>query len=246
MYNKKYCCSDSRFMAFLLTILLFTSQASGQRFYSKLKDYCGSVEKEFEKIPGERQEALKTLGEYVMEAESKYDAVKLLFVCNQNSRRSQFAQVWAQTASYYYNIKNIKTFSGGIHETSINYRILESLKRAGFNVTVGEAYSENPVYLVSVGLRINDLFIFSKKYDYWNNPDDQYATVLCSRDLDTSDLIFPGSEKVLTLHYDNIDIYDNSPGSTLKNDEICRQIAREMMFLMDYVKKTRKARKKRK
>jgi arsenate reductase len=229
-----------------LTFLLGSPESSGQRLYPRLKDYIVSAEKEFEKIPGERQEILKNLGEYIVDTESKYNETQLLFVCHENARRSQFAQIWAQTAAHYYRLKNIKTYSGGIHETAINYRILESLKRAGFNVTAGEAYSENPVYLVSPGRRYDDMFIFSKRFDYWNNPNDRYATILCSRDLAGKDFDFPGTEKVLSLHYENIDIFDNSPGGGLKNDEICRTFAREMLYLMDHVKKLRKQKRKRK
>ncbi len=217
---------------------------TGQRIYPKLQDYCIAVEKEFDKIPGERKEVLLELVEYILEAGSKHPSTQLLFVCKHNSRRSQFAQIWAHTAANYYKLKNIKTYSGGMDFTAINFRILESLKRAGFSVTAAEIYSQNPVYLVSIGKRYPDLFIYSKKYDYWNNPNDNYATILCSKKLIDSGTHFPGTEKVLALPYENVEIFDNSSGGALRNDEICRQFAREMLFVMNHVKITLKKKNK--
>ncbi len=227
-----------------LFLFLATYHVNGQKFYTKLSDYCSTLSHEFQKIPGERKEILHELGNYILEPKSINTTVQLLFVCSQNSRRSQFAQVWAQTASYYYKLNNIKSFSGGLNENAINYRIMEALKKAGFSVTTSEVYSKNPVYLLSVGRKYPDIFIFSKKYDYWNNPDAYFFSVYCSASLIEKGLQIPGAVQTINLPYEDIRIFDNSPGWYLRNDEICRQVAREMFYLMDYIKKIEKRRKK--
>ncbi len=227
-------------------LFLPSSPVSGQRFYSKLKEYCANLPNEFNKIPGERKIILEEIGDYIYQAISTNKSAQLLFICEQNSRRSQFAQVWAQTAAYYFRLENIKTYSGGYMETAINYRILEALRKSGFSVTAAEGYSKNPVYLLSLGQRYPDIFIFSKKYDFWQNPNEKYATILCSKDLIDDKLTPDGSENIIALPYEDIQIYDNSTGNILKNDEICRQVAREMFFMMDYVSKTKKQNKKHK
>lgn len=219
---------------------------SAQPFYTKLTEYTSTLPSEFNKIPGERKEILEEIGDFILAQNDKKSTVQLLFICTLNSRRSQFAQVWAQTAAYHYKLKNVKAFSGGQNETAINFRILEALRKAGFEITASEVYSQNPVYLLSMGRRYPDIFIFSKKYDYWNNPHMDFASILCSKDLFEMQLEPDGSNKAIYLPYEDIHIFDSSANNYLRNDEICRQIAREMFYLMDYVKNSKNNQKKKK
>jgi len=213
---------------------------NAQKFYPKLQDYCMILTREYNKISGQRKDQLNELASYISGKLSKKESVQILFVCEDNSRRSQFAEIWAQTAAYYYGLKNIHTYSGGLQETSINFMLIEALKRTGFSVTASEVYSKNPVYLVSPGRRWKDIFVFSKSYDYWNNPNDHFASVYCSKGLMDSHFIIPGASQTINLPYNNVKIFDNSPGGNLKNDEICKEIAREMLYVMHVVKVNRK------
>ena len=79
------------------------------------------------------------------------------------------------------------------------------------------------------------LLIFSKKYDYWNNPSTHFATVYCSKSEEFNQLEILGSEQIIELPYEDVEIFDNSFGGAEKNDQVCREIAREMFYVMDYV-----------
>jgi len=215
---------------------VFPSIGESQKLYNKLEEYCILLPSEFDKIKDERKENLDILGEYILSNSPGESGISLLFVCDMNSRRSQFAQVWAQTAASFYKINKLMAYSGGLSETAINYRIMESLKRAGFSVTAAEAYSQNPVYLLSIGRKYPDIFIFSKKYDYWNNPSTDFASVFCSKSETFSKLKILGSEQIIELPYEDVKIFDNSFGGAEKNDQVCREIAREMFYVMDFVK----------
>ena len=229
-----------KFLFVWFFFITLSSSGISQKFYSKLQEYCVILTQEFNKIPGERKDQLNELAGYISENLTKKEPVQILFVCTNNSRRSQFAEIWAQTAAYYYGLKNISSYSGGIQQTAINYMIIESLKRAGFSVTASEVYSENPVYLVSPGRRWKDIFVFSKKIDYWNNPNGHFACVYCSKNLINNNMKIPGSIQTIELPYDNVKIFDNSPGGNLKNDKICKEIGREMFYVMHVVKINRK------
>ena len=224
-------------------ILSFPHMGKSQKLYNKLEEYCIPLPLEFDKIKDERKENLNILGEYILSNSPGKSGISLLFICDKNSRRSQFAQIWAQTAAYFYKIDNLKAYSGGLSETAINYRIMESLKRAGFTVTAAEAYSQNPFYLLSVGRKYPDILIFSKKYDYWNNPSTQFATIYCSKSEEFNHMEILGSEQIIELPYEDVEIFDNSFGGAEKNDQVCREIAREMFFVMDYVRREMKKRK---
>ena len=59
---------------------------------------------DFNAINNERKEVLQQLVEYMKDKLSSKQEVKLNFICTHNSRRSQFSQIWAQTAANYYDI----------------------------------------------------------------------------------------------------------------------------------------------
>lgn len=230
----------------LLAIFYFAFPLMGdsQKFYNKLEEYCVLLPSEFDKIRDDRKQDLIILGDYILSNSTLKDEISILFICDKNSRRSQFAQVWAQTASYFYKIDKLKAYSGGLSETAINYHIIESLRQAGFSVTAAEVYSQNPVYLLSIGRKYPDIFIFSKKYDYWNNPIADFASVYCSKSEEFGELKLLGSEQIIELPYKNVQIFDSSVGGAEKNDQVCQEIAREMFYVMNYVNREMKKRKK--
>ncbi len=53
-------------------------------------------------ISRERQEVLQPLIKYIQAKVSAGEPVNLNFICTHNSRRSQFSQIWAQTAVLCY------------------------------------------------------------------------------------------------------------------------------------------------
>jgi hypothetical protein len=59
--------------------------------------------------------------------------------------------------------------------------------------------------------------------------------MVCS-EADKSCPIVPGSNGRIGLPFDDPKIFDNSPSEQQKYDETCRLIAREMLFVADYVK----------
>ena len=99
-----------------------------------LDNYLKDIETEFIKIPEDRIETLRQLGNYVISAIKENRKVQLVFICTHNSRRSQFGQLWALTAAQFYGIQNIGTFSGGTESTAFNPRAVTAIRRAGFQI----------------------------------------------------------------------------------------------------------------
>jgi arsenate reductase len=112
-----------------------------------LKQTSESLIKGFEAILEDRKALLDELAIYIKGKLISRKEVNLIFICTHNSRRSHMAQIWAQAAAIYYNIPNIKTFSGGTQKTAFNIQAVNALKKAGFKI---KALSEksNPKYRV--------------------------------------------------------------------------------------------------
>ena len=79
-------------------------------FYNKIKLFCLEITSYFKDISSSR---LQRLDEIVLEIDEIFNNKKnlnFLFVCTHNSRRSQFANVWAEIAATYYNLNSIKSY----------------------------------------------------------------------------------------------------------------------------------------
>src|SRR5690606_16700435 len=92
----------------------------------------------------DRKRVLQPLIAVVQQKVDRGQDVILNFICTHNSRRSLFAQVWAQVASTYFNIPNVWCYSGGTEETALFPAVAETLTRQGFHV-FQLAEAANPV-----------------------------------------------------------------------------------------------------
>jgi hypothetical protein len=111
-----------------------------------------------------------------------------------------------------------------------------ALRRCGFSVTTNQS-GDNPTYFVTAGNEIGEWAISSKKYGSSINPKNNFCAAMVCSEADKSCPNVEGAELRIGLAYDDPKYYDNTPSQNQMYDERCRQIAREMFFMMDYVKK---------
>jgi len=153
--------------------------------------------------------------------------VNLNFICTHNSRKSQFAQIWAQTAADYFGIP-VKCYSGGVEVTAFNPRAVASIERTGFKV-VSKSES-NPVYSVYHSENSQPITAFSKLYDDPANPTAHFAAVMTCSHADENCPFIPGTEKRIPLLYDDPKEFDGTPQEAAKYDERSIQVASELFY----------------
>ncbi len=207
-----------------------------EELFPKLYTYCNSLSTEFNQIPKERKAELKDIANFILEQRKDHKSANLLFVCTSNSRRSHMAQVWSQIASYYYGIDSVFTFSGGTEQTRVNINAIDALIRTGIEIYSNNE-CENPLRYIRVGNKINPWVLFSKKYTDDTNPKNNFAAVMVCSEADKACPFVEGAESRIGLPYQDPKEFDNSPLKEAKYDERCRQIAREMFFIMDLFSK---------
>ena len=228
-------------MAIKSTLILFcifsllSVQAQKANLNSDLLKYCSSLSSELNQIPSDRKEYLNELVSYITEQQKAQKAINLVFVCTSNSRRSHMAQVWSQIASYYYDVKNVSTFSGGTEKTKVNKNALLALEKSGI-VLQSHQQSENPVWLASTGVKFTPMVLFSKVYTDSTNPSQNFGAVMVCSEANESCPIVPGADFRLGLPYQDPKAFDNTPQQNEKYDERCRQIAREMFYVFSQIK----------
>ena len=191
----------------------------------------------FDKISAERKEVLEVLISYIRSKRKQGEDVKLNFICTHNSRRSQFSQIWAQTAADYYGIK-ADCYSGGVEVTSFNERAVESIKRAGFQLTKKQQEQgevSNPVYFLFHSKEGSPIIAFSKLYDDPINATAGFAAIMTCSHADENCPYIPGAEARIPVRYEDPKAFDDTPEEAEKYDERSWQIATEMFYVFSKV-----------
>uniref|UniRef100_UPI004049CC6B protein-tyrosine-phosphatase n=1 Tax=Fulvivirga sp. TaxID=1931237 RepID=UPI004049CC6B len=184
-------------------------------------------------ISEERKEILKVLIDYIQSKIDQKKEVNLNFICTHNSRRSQFSQIWAQTAGDYFNIP-VNCYSGGVEVTAFNERAVESIKRSGFKVS--SKGTDNPTYFILNSDEGKPIGTFSKLFNDPVNRADQFAAVMTCSHADENCPFIPGTEKRIPVRYEDPKAFDNMPEEAEKYDERSMQIASEMFYVFSKIK----------
>ena len=179
-------------------------------------------------IPEERISCLQDLADCILEKLARKEPIRLNFICTHNSRRSQFAQLWAKVASEYFGIE-LQCGSGGVEVTAFNERAVESAKRMGFQISSNG--DMNPHYLVKFSEEAEALEMYSKLYsDVFKSTEDFVAVMTCAH-ADENCPVILGAGQRIPLRYEDPKAFDGTGHEAEKYDERSRQIAAEMFYV---------------
>jgi arsenate reductase len=142
-------------------------------------------------------------------------------------------------------VKDISTFSGGTETTAFNARAVEAMRRIGFSIQEHSALATlsqtqipaNPHYSVRSSEATPPIETFSKRYDDATNPHSNFAAIMvCSHAEQNCPLVL-GADARLSLPYNDPKDFDGTPQETTKYEERVREIGRDMLYLMELLKK---------
>jgi hypothetical protein len=217
-------------------------QTQAQNLSQNLENYCQKLSNDFSKIDAERKVILEKISQFIQEKKDKKQTIQLNFICTHNSRRSQFGQVWAKIASIYYHITSIETFSGGTEATACNPRTIAALERAGIQIKKNNEISapvtvaNNPRYQFSWNDKWQENYLFSKKYNDFQNPDKNFCAILVCSSADEACPVVKGAEKRIYLPYEDPKKDDNTPQEESSYDQTCQLVALEMLYIFSKIK----------
>ena len=188
-----------------------------------------------ENITAERKEILQPLINFIQSKIVNQQEIRLNFICTHNSRRSHLAQVWAQNAAAYFNIKNVFCYSGGTEATAMFPMVAKTLESHGFKIkTISEG--TNPVYTIKYAENEHPIIAFSKTYFDDFNPESKFAAIMTCSQADNGCPFISGAEKRIPITFEDPKEFDNTPQQAEKYEERSLQIATEMLYVFSQIK----------
>lgn len=197
-----------------------------------IEEYIETLDKA--SLSEERKSILKPLIDYINSKTAAKQHIQLNFICTHNSRRSHLAQVWALVMAVHFKVPNITCFSGGTEATAVYPMIVQTLEDTGFQISK-ETSTENPVYHIIYAPAMAPMTAFSKKYDEEPNPKSNFAAVMACSQADAGCPFVAGSEKRISIMYEDPKISDGTPQQKETYLERSEQIATEMKYVFSKV-----------
>jgi len=188
-------------------------------------------------LDDQRTALLQTIAKSIVQLISEKRKINLNFICTHNSRRSQFAQVWAHYAIQFFDIRNCRSFSGGTEETAFFRNTVKSLQDVGFNFHLTRFSHQNPTYEIIYDDCKKPIIGFSKLYDNKVNNQPFIAITTCSN-ADKNCPFIPEATHRFHLPFTDPKKFDNSFDKSEKYLETSKQIAGELHYIFLQVKKS--------
>ncbi len=203
------------------------------KFISKLSDYISSVVKNYANIPLSRKHDLENIAESISRLKMSREDIQLVFICTHNSRRSHFAQIWAQIAAIYFDKAYISTYSGGTEATAFNKNSIAALIRSGFEIK--NETGSNPHYDIIYSEDNDKMHCFSKHYSDSANPKQDYIAIMVCSDADQNCPFIPEALLRISLPFEDPKKSDGSGNEVYAYDFTCMEIATQMFYLVSKI-----------
>ena len=181
-----------------------------------------------------KKELLKLI-DYINNKINLDKEININFICTHNSRRSIFSQIWAKVFSDYYGLQKVRTFSGGTESTYVSQNVIKTLSSYGFIINKLDQ-KKNSNYEITYSSSKNKILIFSKKYDEISNPKKNFVAVTTCLSAKENCPFISGSEKIISLSYDDPKKYDKISEPIKMYLNISNQIATDMNFVFSNLK----------
>lgn len=200
--------------------------------FPKVQQFINSLEAE--SISDSRKKIIQLLSDFIQQKIDNYEEIRLNFICTHNSRRSHFAQVWAQTMAFHFGIEKVSCYSGGTEATALFPTVVETLQNTGFKIDK-LSEGQNPIYSVKYAENKHPIIGFSKKWDNAFNPKSGFVAIMTCSQADENCPFIAGAEKRIPITFEDPKKYDGTSQQEAKYKERNLQIATELFYLFSKI-----------
>lgn len=200
--------------------------------YPKIVEFLNSLDAN--QVPTERAAVLKELAHQVKERLEQGLPIELRFICTHNSRRSHFAQIWAQVIAEHNQGHGITFSSAGTEITALNQQVVHTLIRQGFEISVPKQRL-NPKYEIQYADNVESILAFSKNLQEESLLKSNFIAIMTCSEADQGCPFVPGALSRVALPFVDPKIADGTAEEEKVYLERSIQIAREMKLLFQYI-----------
>lgn len=200
--------------------------------FQMLKPFLSSVETKT--IPGERKHILLPLISYIQEKVERAEEIRLNFICTHNSRRSIYAQVWAQTMAFYLGIERVYCYSGGTEESAIFPTVIDTLQDSGLRIDKLSG-GDNPIFSIKYAENCQPIIGFSKQWNHNFNPSGGFVAIMTCSHADENCPFIVGAEKRIPITYEDLKAYDGTEQLSNKYNDCNMKIATELYYVFSKI-----------
>lgn len=213
------------------------SDSAARTLFPALDETVAQLLASMDEIRDERKAMLDQAAAYIADHERRGEPAKLIFICTHNSRRSHMSQIWAQTAAWLSGIRSFESYSGGTEATAFHPNALRALSDCGFRAET-PADERNPLTVITFAESAPPMDTWSKRFDDPRNPQDAFAAIMTCSDADEACPIVPGADARFPVRYEDPKHSDGSDEERAVYSARCREIGREMLFMMRQVSRS--------
>lgn len=189
-------------------------------------------------ISEERKAILQPLIDFIQTKVNEKKPVRINCVCTHNSRRSHFAQIWAQTMAFYFQVPNVTCYSAGTEATALYPKVVETLIKVGFQIEQ-LSKEENSVYSIRFSENNHPIIGFSKTLTNSFNPKNEFAAVMTCSSADENCPIVFGAEQRISMTYEDPKVSDNTPQQDATYSARSLQIATEFYYIFSKIEQSK-------
>jgi len=200
--------------------------------YPKIVEFLNSLDAN--QVPTERAAVLKELAHQVKARLEQGLPIELRFICTHNSRRSHFAQIWAQVIAEHNQVHGITFSSAGTEITALNQQVVHTLIRQGFEIPIPEQ-KPNPHYEIQYSDNRASILAFSKNLQDESLLKSDFIAIMTCSEADQGCPFVPGALSRVALPFEDPKIADGTAEEEKVYLERSVQIAREMKLLFQYI-----------
>ncbi|TGK02766.1 hypothetical protein EHQ53_12655 [Leptospira langatensis] len=204
--------------------------------FQPLKKYLETQQSKMANIVPNRKKVLDSFSDAILQSFETRQKANLLFVCTQNSRRSQISQAFAAAIPQYFDLPGIKSFSGGTTISEFHPNAIQALETCGFRLE-NQGPPRNPKYSIRWADGTPALLAFSKKFQDQPNPTSEFVVILVCSQADESCPYVSGAEARISLPFEDPKSADDSENPLARYLQTCDQIASELLYTFQEVKR---------
>ena len=160
-------------------------------------------------ISSERLSTLNRLAHWIAHQPAASPA-NVMIICTHNSRRSHLGQIWLQAAAWHFNLKHVRTWSGGTEGTAFYPSAVNALRNQGVDIIASD-HSANPIYRVQLQTDHSPFETMSTRYSHPMNPQHGFAAVMVCEEANEACPVVEGAAARFGLPYIDPKASDGTP-----------------------------------